>query len=112
MAVYSRIEDLIGDTPTLDVSSLSPNPAVRIYAKLEGQNPAGSVKDRAARAIFLDAIENGHLEGGRRLIDAGSAALSFSLTNPIGDSFILTDSIAGAGTYFYDGARFDDQAAL
>ena len=48
MAVYASILDLIGDTPMVDVSSLSPNPDVRILAKLEGQNPAGSIKDRIA----------------------------------------------------------------
>ena len=41
--------DLIGNTPMVDVSLLSPNPNVRIVAKLEGQNPFGSVKDRIAK---------------------------------------------------------------
>ena len=48
MPVYSSITELIGNTPMVDVSALSPNPKVRIVAKLEGQNPGGSVKDRAA----------------------------------------------------------------
>ena len=48
MASYASIVDLIGNTPIIEVSELSPNPDVRIYAKLEGQNPAGSVKDRIA----------------------------------------------------------------
>ena len=45
---HDSILDLIGNTPMVDVSGLSPNPDVRILAKLEGQNPAGSVKDRIA----------------------------------------------------------------
>ena len=45
MAIHETILDLIGNTPVVDVSKLSPNPAVKIYAKLENQNPAGSVKD-------------------------------------------------------------------
>ena len=49
MAVYESALDLIGDTPIVDISALSPNPKVRILAKLEGQNPGGSVKDRAAK---------------------------------------------------------------
>ncbi len=48
MAVYSSVLDLIGNTPLVDVSQLSPNPDVRLLAKMEGQNPAGSVKDRIA----------------------------------------------------------------
>ena len=49
MAVHKSVLDLIGDTPIIDVSQLSPNPGVRILAKLEGQNPAGSVKDNVYR---------------------------------------------------------------
>ena len=45
MAVVQSVLDLIGNTPIVDVSVLSPNPKVRILAKLESQNPAGSVKD-------------------------------------------------------------------
>jgi cysteine synthase len=52
MAVYESILDLIGNTPMVDLSALSPNPRVRILGKLEGQNPGGSVKDRAARAMI------------------------------------------------------------
>ena len=48
MAVYSSVLDMIGNTPMVDVSVLSPNPNVRILGKMEGQNPAGSVKDRIA----------------------------------------------------------------
>ena len=46
MAVHSSVLDLIGGTPIVDVSELTPNRRVRLLAKLEGQNPAGSVKDR------------------------------------------------------------------
>ena len=55
MAVYDSIIDLIGNTPLLDVSALSPNPNVRILGKLEGQNPGGSVKDRIARSMVEEA---------------------------------------------------------
>ena len=56
MAVYSSVLDMIGNTPMVDVSVLSPNPAVRILAKMENQNPAGSVKDRIASRM-IDAAE-------------------------------------------------------
>ena len=65
MAVYSSILDLIGNTPMVDVSQLSPNPRVRIIAKLEGQNPGGSVKDRIALAMIEDAENSGLLHRGK-----------------------------------------------
>ena len=64
VAVYESILDLIGNTPMVDVSALSPNPRVRILAKLEGQNPGGSVKDRAAKQMVVDAEKDGILEPG------------------------------------------------
>jgi cysteine synthase len=62
--VYESILDLIGNTPMVDVSSLSPNPAVRIAVKLEGQNPGGSVKDRAAKYMIEAAEKEGLLTPG------------------------------------------------
>jgi len=64
MAVYESILDLIGDTPVVDLSALSPNPGVRILGKLEGQNPGGSVKDRAAKAMVEEAEKEGLLRPG------------------------------------------------
>ena len=55
-AVHANVLDLIGNTPIVDVSNLSPNPNVRILAKLEMQNPFGSVKDRIAKAM-IEAAE-------------------------------------------------------
>jgi cysteine synthase len=52
MARYESILELIGNTPLLDVSELSPNRRVQIFAKLEGNNPGGSVKDRAAKGLI------------------------------------------------------------
>jgi len=62
--LYDSITDLIGNTPILDVSALSPNPRVRILAKLEGQNPGGSVKDRAAKYMIEAAEKEGALVPG------------------------------------------------
>jgi cysteine synthase B len=59
VAVYESVLDLIGNTPIVDISALSPTPRVRILAKLEGQNPGGSVKDRAAKQMVLDAERRG-----------------------------------------------------
>ncbi len=72
MAVYASITDLIGETPILDVSQLSPNPRVRILAKLEGGNPAGSVKDRIARQMIDEAEADGTLRPGSIVIEPSS----------------------------------------
>jgi cysteine synthase B len=64
MAVFNSILELIGDTPMLDVSTLSPNPRARILVKLEGQNPGGSVKDRAAKSMVEEAEKDGTLTPG------------------------------------------------
>ena len=55
MAVYESVLELVGETPIIDISQLSPNPSVRILAKLESQNPGGSVKDRPALRMMQDA---------------------------------------------------------
>jgi [CysO sulfur-carrier protein]-thiocarboxylate-dependent cysteine synthase len=64
MPLYDSVLDLVGNTPLVDVSGLSPNPRARIYAKLEGQNPGGSVKDRAAKWMVDEAEKDGVLVPG------------------------------------------------
>lgn len=68
----SPLFSLIGNTPLLDLSDLSDNPAVQIFGKLEGQNPGGSVKDRAALSMILGAWERGDLDGGKSIVEATS----------------------------------------
>src|SRR5271167_2763150 len=65
MALYPTVLDLIGDTPLIDISALSPNPAVSIFMKLEGQNPGGSVKDRVALSLVEEAERTGVLVPGK-----------------------------------------------
>jgi len=79
VAVYPSVLDLVGETPILDVSVLSPNPRVRILAKLEGQNPGGSVKDRIARAMIADAEADGTLTPGRTIIEPSSGNTGIAL---------------------------------
>ena len=79
MAVYSSITDLIGNTPIIDVSQFSPTPGVRILAKLESQNPAGSVKDRIALAMITAAEESGELVPGRTIIEPSSGNTGIAL---------------------------------
>jgi [CysO sulfur-carrier protein]-thiocarboxylate-dependent cysteine synthase len=79
MAVVASILDLVGETPIVDVSQLSPSPGARILVKLEGQNPAGSVKDRIARAMIEEAEADGTLWPGRRIIEPSSGNTGIAL---------------------------------
>jgi cysteine synthase B len=72
MAVYSSVLDMIGGTPMIDVSRISPNPDVRIIGKMEGQNPAGSVKDRIALSMIETAEADGTLTPGKTIIEPSS----------------------------------------
>jgi [CysO sulfur-carrier protein]-thiocarboxylate-dependent cysteine synthase len=71
--------DLIGSTPLVELPRLAPNPSVRVYAKLEGQNPTGSLKDRVAKAMIDAAEASGELEPGRRLLEPTSGNTGISL---------------------------------
>jgi [CysO sulfur-carrier protein]-thiocarboxylate-dependent cysteine synthase len=79
MTVFSSVIDLIGETPMLDISQLSPRPGVRIVAKLEGQNPGGSIKDRIARKMVLEAEADGTLTPGRTIIEPSSGNTGIAL---------------------------------
>lgn len=79
MAVYESVLDLIGNTPLVDISQLSPNPRVRILAKLEGQNPGGSVKDRAAKSMVEEAEKDGRLGPGVTVLESSSGNTGIAL---------------------------------
>jgi cysteine synthase len=68
----SSILDLIGNTPVVELRHFSTNPRVRILAKLEGNNPGGSIKDRPVLAMFRDAEERGVLKPHGQLLEATS----------------------------------------
>jgi cysteine synthase B len=70
---------LVGQTPLVELPRLSPKPDVRIYAKLEGQNPTGSIKDRVAKTMIEAAEASGELEPGRRLLEPTSGNTGISL---------------------------------
>ena len=71
--------DTIGNTPLVEIKRLNPNPNVKIYAKLEGNNPGGSVKDRAALNMIRSAIERGEINPGTKLIEATSGNTGIAL---------------------------------
>ena len=77
--INESVLDLIGNTPMVDVSRLSPNPNVRIVAKLESQNPFGSVKDRIAKQMIEQAEKDGTLRPGQRIIEPSSGNTGIAL---------------------------------
>jgi cysteine synthase B len=74
-----KIIDTVGGTPLVEISSGVASPSVRLYGKLEGNNPAGSVKDRPARAMILGAEARGLLRPGVRLIEPTSGNTGIAL---------------------------------
>jgi cysteine synthase len=79
VAYFGSVLEMIGDTPLVEVSALSPNPQVRILAKLEGQNPGGSVKDRIALSMVEEAEKAGTLSPGKTLIEPSSGNTGIGL---------------------------------
>lgn len=75
----ASIIDLVGNTPLVEIKKLNPNPKVTIYAKLEGNNPGGSVKDRPALNMIRSAFERGEIKAGTKLIEATSGNTGIAL---------------------------------
>jgi len=71
--------ELVGNTPLVELKVLNKNPNVKIYGKLEGQNPGGSVKDRAALNMITKAIERGELDGNKHIVEATSGNTGIAL---------------------------------
>jgi len=78
-ALPRSLLDLVGSTPLVELPRLSPKPTVRLYAKLEGQNPSGSIKDRIAKAMLDAGESSGELEPGRRLLEPTSGNTGIAL---------------------------------
>ena len=76
---YKTIDQCVGDTPLVRLQRLNPNPSNIILAKLEGNNPAGSVKDRAALNMITEAEQRGEISPGDTLIEATSGNTGIAL---------------------------------
>jgi cysteine synthase B len=75
----ATILDLVGNTPLVEIRKLNPNPKVKIFGKLEGNNPGGSVKDRPALNMIRSAVERGDIKPGMKLIEATSGNTGIAL---------------------------------
>lgn len=71
--------DLIGNTPLVELNKLHNKPKVKLYGKLEGDNPGGSVKDRAAYGMIKGALDRGELKPGMKLVEATSGNTGIAL---------------------------------
>lgn len=74
-----KLFDLIGNTPLVEITRINKNPDVKIYGKLEGQNPGGSVKDRAAYGMISEALKRGDIKKGDKLVEATSGNTGIAL---------------------------------
>ena len=74
-----KLIDFIGNTPLVELSHINPNPNVKLYAKLEGHNPGGSVKDRAAYGLIQGGVESGVIKPDSKLIEATSGNTGIAL---------------------------------
>jgi cysteine synthase B len=79
LPVVSSLLDLVGNTPLVELTKISPKPSVKIYGKLEGQNPTGSIKDRVAKSMIEAAEASGELTPGRHLLEPTSGNTGHSL---------------------------------
>ena len=73
------ILDLVGNTPVIGIHTLSPNKNIKIYLKLEGQNPGGSIKDRAAVSMIEAAEKSGELKAGGTVLESSSGNTAIGL---------------------------------
>ncbi|MBA2545382.1 MAG: cysteine synthase family protein [Solirubrobacterales bacterium] len=76
---FENVLDSIGNTPLVELPRLAPSPGVRLWAKLEGHNPTGSVKDRVAKSMMEDAEERGAIEPGQTILEPTSGNTGISL---------------------------------
>jgi cysteine synthase len=95
----SSLIEAIGETPLVELPTFSPKPGVRIFAKLEGNNPTGSVKDRIARAMVQAALDDGALDASRTILEptSGNTGISLAMiTRRLGYRFtaVMPDNVS------------------
>jgi len=78
-AVFESVARLVGNTPLVEVTGLAPDSNARLFAKLEGQNPTGSIKDRIVLRILQEARASGRLAPGQRIVEASTGNTGVAL---------------------------------
>src|SRR5579884_4222336 len=117
---YANLLETIGDTPLIELKSFNPNPDVHIFAKLEGNNPSGSIKDRIAKKMVEEAEARGQLRPGSILLEptSGNTGIALAMIARVkgyGFTAVLPDNVTrerrqllelyGAQIIFSDGAK-------
>ena len=77
--LYGSLLERVGNTPIVEIAALSPKPSVRLFAKLEGENPTGSVKDRIAKRMVESAERDGRLRPGQTILEPTSGNTGIAL---------------------------------
>jgi cysteine synthase len=124
---YSSILDTIGNTPLVELKSFSPRAGVQIFAKLEGANPTGSIKDRIARQMIVEAEASGKLRGSSILLEptSGNTGIAMAMIARVkgyGFTAVMPDNVTserrqllelyGANIIYSDGAKGSNGAVL
>ncbi len=80
-----KLQELIGNTPLVELEHMSPNKNVKIFGKLEGDNPGGSVKDRTAFGMIRGALNRGEIKPGDNLVEAtsGNTGIALAMIAPL-----------------------------
>ena len=99
MKLYENILETIGNTPLVKINHLNPNPDVAIYAKVEGFNPSGSIKDRIALSMIQQAEQEGKLTPGKTIIEptSGNTGVSLGMIGSLlgyGVEIVMSDNVS------------------
>ena len=100
---FENVLEAIGNTPLVELPRLTPKPEVRLWAKLEGRNPTGSVKDRVAKYMIDDAEERGAIEPGQTILEptSGNTGISLAMICQRKDyplKVVMPDNVTGERT--------------
>ena len=111
---FGNIVESIGNTPLVELPRLSPNPDVRIYAKLEGHNPTGSVKDRVAKSMIEAAEAEGAIEPGQTILEPTSGNTGIALAmicrrKGYKLKVVMPDNVTAERTQLLDDVRGGDR---
>ncbi|KKT72262.1 MAG: Cysteine synthase, partial [Candidatus Moranbacteria bacterium GW2011_GWF1_44_4] len=95
----NNILELIGNTPVVRINRLNPNPNVNIFAKLEGQNPGGSIKDRIALKMIEEAEKSEKLTKSKTIIEAtsGNTGIALAMIGAMKDyavEIVMSESVS------------------
>ncbi len=107
MTLYRSVIEMIGNTPIVELRSFAPRPDVHIYAKLEGQNPTGSVKDRIAKYMIEAGERSGELKPGATILEptSGNTGIGLAMIGKVKGYnvvCVMPESVSEERTFFFN----------